>query len=76
MEKEEFEAQISKYAEEIGIVLTNKQINQFYQYMRPIIRMERKNQLNCHHKARRNHIKTLHRLHNHSQIPKAKRKTN
>jgi len=40
MEKEEFEAQISKYAEEIGIVLTNKQINQFYQYMRQTIRME------------------------------------
>lgn len=60
MEKEEFEAQISEYAKEIGIVLNNKQTHQLYQYMRQPIRMERKNQLNRHHKARRNHSKALH----------------
>ena len=76
MQKQEFEIQIKESAKEIGILLNNKQMEQFYQYMRKYIRMEWKNQPNRHHQARRNHPKAFYWLHNNCQTHKTKRKTN
>lgn len=42
MQKEEFENQIKEYAKEIDILLNEKQINQFYQYMQILLEWNEK----------------------------------
>lgn len=61
MEPETFKKELEKRAKQFGIDLSEQQQNQFYQYMRTIIRMESKNKLNSYCRARRDFDKAFYR---------------
>lgn len=59
MEEEVFIKDLFKKAETLNIKISSNQANQFYKYMRIIIRMEWKNEFNRNYKSKRNNIKAF-----------------